>query len=85
MKPGKKGYEAIATPVKYGRNGRHSFFVNESGEIRAADKKGETANASDPLDVTPEEIEAVAAATEAASAASDAAVATPTRPRRRKR
>ena len=85
LKPGKKGYEAIATPVKYGRNGRQSFFVNESGEIRAADKKGETANASDPLDVTPEEIEAVAAATEAASAASDAAVATPTRPRRRKR
>ena len=54
LKPNNKGYEAVATPVKYGRNGRQSFFVNESGELRAVDKKGETANASDPLDEMPD-------------------------------
>ena len=54
LKPNNKGFEVVATPVKYGRNGRQSFFVNESGELRAVDKKGETANASDPLDEMPD-------------------------------
>ncbi len=90
LKPNNKGYEAIATPVKYGRNGRQSFFVNESGELRAVDKKGETANASDPLDEMPEAVEGVSAAMEAAQAAASAAsdaegTAPKPRPRRRKR
>ena len=84
LKPNKKGYEAIATPVKYGRNGRHSFFVNESGELHAVDKKGETATAADPLD---EAVDAVdAAVTAVAVAASDAATLAPKpRPKRRKK
>ncbi len=91
LKPNKKGYEAIATPVKYGRNGRQSFFVDESGELRVVDKKGETATGADPLDEMPEVEEAVAGAvTAVARAASEAATeaATPKprpRPRPRRR
>lgn len=42
-----KHYQATATPIRYGRNGRLSFFVNESGQLRKADKHGEPADARD--------------------------------------
>jgi hypothetical protein len=41
-------YEAIAVPLKYGETGRKSFFVDESGAIRSADRKGDVAGKSDP-------------------------------------
>ncbi|HWW77902.1 MAG TPA: hypothetical protein VNZ44_21035, partial [Pyrinomonadaceae bacterium] len=41
-------FEATATPRSYGKSGRRSFFVNESGKVRAADRKGEPATADDP-------------------------------------
>jgi hypothetical protein len=41
-------FEATATPKTYGKTGRRSFFVNESGKVRAADRKGEPATADDP-------------------------------------
>jgi hypothetical protein len=41
-------FEATATPKTYGKSGRRSFFVNESGKVRAADRKGEPATADDP-------------------------------------
>ena len=87
LKPGKKGYEAIATPVKYGRNGRQSFFVDESGELRAGDKKGETATMADPLDTGVEVEDAMQSAVTAVAstaAASEAPSPLP-RPKRRKR
>lgn len=44
-------FEVVAIPRKYGRTGRRSFYVNETGAIVAADRKGAEANASDdPLD-----------------------------------
>lgn len=42
-------YEATATPIEYGRTGRISFFVDESGVLRGADKKGQPANVNDSL------------------------------------
>lgn len=42
-------FEANATPKDYGKTGRRSFFVNEEGEVRGADHKGERATAEDPL------------------------------------
>ncbi|MCA1592054.1 MAG: DUF3352 domain-containing protein, partial [Acidobacteria bacterium] len=41
-------YETTATPKEYGKTGRRSFFVDESGIIRAANHKGEPATAGDP-------------------------------------
>lgn len=44
-------FEVLAVPRKYGRTGRRSFYVNQTGAIVAADRKGEEANAGDdPLD-----------------------------------
>ena len=98
LKPGKKGYEATATPLKYGRDSRKSFFVDDSEKIRFADKEGKPATADDKEDetqvYTPEaEAAAAAAAAMAAGAAEAAASAAeksvppppPARPRPRKR
>jgi hypothetical protein len=41
-------FELTATPVKYPITGRRSFFVDESRVIRAADRDGQPATASDP-------------------------------------
>src|SRR5205085_12690326 len=41
-------FEATVTPKTYGKTGRRSFFINESGTIRAADHKGRPATAEDP-------------------------------------
>lgn len=40
-------FELTATPVKYGQTGLKSFYLNESGEIRAADRKGAQATFND--------------------------------------
>jgi len=41
-------FEATATPREYGKTGRRSFFLDETGTMRAADHKGRPATASDP-------------------------------------
>ena len=44
-------FEVVAIPRKYGRTGRRSFYINETGVIVAADRKGAEAHAGDdPLD-----------------------------------
>lgn len=53
LKPNAKGYEATATPIKYGRLGRLSFFIDESGQMRAADKQGAPATMADSEDSGP--------------------------------
>ena len=42
------GFEATAVPEKYGVSGNRSFYVDETGVIRGADKGGAKADASDP-------------------------------------
>ena len=41
-------YELAATPRIYGRTGRRSFFCDQSGTLRGADRKGAVGSASDP-------------------------------------
>jgi hypothetical protein len=41
------GYEAVAVPIEYGKSGKLSFFVNESGVVRAADHAGAPATLAD--------------------------------------
>ncbi|HVF43488.1 MAG TPA: DUF3352 domain-containing protein [Pyrinomonadaceae bacterium] len=41
-------FEVTATPKDYGKTGRRSFFLDETGTLRAADHKGKPATASDP-------------------------------------
>ncbi|MGB8509975.1 MAG: DUF3352 domain-containing protein, partial [Pyrinomonadaceae bacterium] len=41
-------YEASATPKDYGKTGRRSFYMDETGIIRAANHKGQPAGADDP-------------------------------------
>ncbi|HEX8354960.1 MAG TPA: hypothetical protein VF611_18780, partial [Pyrinomonadaceae bacterium] len=41
-------FEATATPKTYGKTGRRSFFIDESGTVRAADRKGQPATSADP-------------------------------------
>lgn len=41
-------FEVTATPREYGKTGRRSFFLDETGTMRAADHKGKPATASDP-------------------------------------
>jgi hypothetical protein len=48
VKPDGQSFEAVATPVEYGKTGRLSFYVNEEGSIRGADKGGAGASAGDP-------------------------------------
>ncbi len=40
-------FEAHAVPRTYGQTGRRSFFIDESGTIRSADKSGKEAGAND--------------------------------------
>jgi hypothetical protein len=42
-------FEATATPKTYGKSGRRSFFIDETGTVRAADRKGQPATADDPM------------------------------------
>jgi hypothetical protein len=40
-------FEAIAIPVEYGKTGRLSFFIDESGMLRAGDHGGGAATIAD--------------------------------------
>jgi hypothetical protein len=40
-------FEATASPVEYGRTGRRSFFVDQTGVVRGDDHGGGPANAGD--------------------------------------
>jgi len=42
-------FYATATPIRYRKTGRRSFFINESGEMRGADKNGAAATVTDPI------------------------------------
>jgi hypothetical protein len=42
-------FYVTATPQHYRKNGRNSFYIDESGEMHGADKNGAAANISDPL------------------------------------
>lgn len=42
-------FQVTATPQHYGEAGKLSFYIDESGEIHAADKNGGTASKTDPL------------------------------------
>ncbi|MGC1484335.1 MAG: hypothetical protein WA789_11120 [Candidatus Acidiferrum sp.] len=41
-------YELAATPLVYGRTGHRSFFRDETGMLRGADRQGAVGSASDP-------------------------------------
>ena len=41
-------FDISATPKEYGKSGRRSFFLDESGTMRGADHKGRPATADDP-------------------------------------
>jgi hypothetical protein len=41
-------YELSATPLRYGRTGRRSFFRDSNGGLHAADRQGGVGSASDP-------------------------------------
>ncbi|MGB7285092.1 MAG: hypothetical protein WBE13_22725 [Candidatus Acidiferrum sp.] len=41
-------YELAATPIIYGRTGRRSFFRDEGGTLRGADRQGAVGSAYDP-------------------------------------
>lgn len=40
---------ATATPISYRKTGRRSFFINENGEMRGADRYGAAATVTDPV------------------------------------
>jgi hypothetical protein len=40
-------FEAVATPVEYGKSGKRSFFVDQSGVVRGDDKGGGPATVAD--------------------------------------
>jgi hypothetical protein len=47
-------FELVAVPRTYGRTGRHSFYMNETGVIHAMDKNGAEANlGDDPVVIDP--------------------------------
>ncbi len=41
-------YELAATPISYGRTGHRSFFIDQNGILRGADRKGAVGSSSDP-------------------------------------
>ena len=47
VKPG--GFEVTAVPERFGISGNRSFYVDESRVLRAANKGGQPASASDPI------------------------------------
>jgi hypothetical protein len=42
-------FELGATPTEYGKTGKRSFYMSETGKLRGADKLGAPATAADPL------------------------------------
>jgi len=43
-----EGYSITAVPIEYGKSGKFSFFLDQTGTTRAADHSGSPASASDP-------------------------------------
>jgi len=43
------GYTISAVPAEYGKTGKLSFFIDQTGVARGADRAGAPANASDPI------------------------------------
>jgi hypothetical protein len=43
-----EGYEVTAVPVEYGKTGKLSLFIDQTGIIRGADRAGAPASGSDP-------------------------------------
>ena len=41
------GFEAVATPLEYGKSGKRSFFIDQSGVVRGDDKGGGPATIAD--------------------------------------
>ena len=41
-------FEALAAPVEYGKNGKMSYFVDQTRVLRGADHNGASANSADP-------------------------------------
>ena len=41
-------FEAFAVPIEYGKNGKMSYFVDQTRVLRGADHNGASANSSDP-------------------------------------
>jgi len=41
-------YELAATPLQYGRTGRHSFFRDSNGALHTADRRGAVGSEADP-------------------------------------
>ena len=47
------GFEAVAVPIEYGKTGKMSFFINESGVLRGGDHAGAPATIADnPVPIT---------------------------------
>jgi len=42
-------FELAATPTEYGKSGKRSFYMSETGKLRGADKAGAPATIADPL------------------------------------
>lgn len=42
------GYEVTMMPLEYGKSGRLSFYMDQSGVVRAGDHQGKTASSADP-------------------------------------
>ena len=42
-------YELAATPEEYGKSGKRSFFLDASGKVHGADRRGEVGSGDDPL------------------------------------
>lgn len=42
------GFQLAATPDQYGKTGRRSFYLDSTGVLRGADKKGAVATSTDP-------------------------------------
>jgi hypothetical protein len=46
-----QGFEAVGTPLEYGKSGKRSFFIDQSGVVRGDDKGGGPATVADkPVD-----------------------------------
>jgi type II secretory pathway pseudopilin PulG len=70
-------YELAATPEEYPKNGRRSFFLDESGKVHGADRRGEVASGEDPL-IAAESAESNESAPSAAAEAAGAETPGPT-------
>ena len=41
-------FEVLAAPIEYGKNGKMSYYMDQTGVLRGADHNGASANSSDP-------------------------------------